>query len=321
MLILAFMFMMMMVFGIVLLTMRATPEQKAVNSRLASIRATTGKGAAGTVEDGLLKAEVTGNFDWIEEMLVQFSITQKMQSLILQANSNTTFGTMIVVSLGLGLMGCFITYIFLPVLAVAAGAGVALSLVPFGVLLFKRQRRIDAFNRILPDAIDMMARSLRAGHSMVAAIDIVAEHAAEPVGSEFGEVFRKQNFGLPLRDALTQLLDRVPSQDLRVVVTGILVQKDTGGNLAEILDRTVKVIRERLRIQGEIRTHTAQGRLTGWILCGLPVIMLVLINMINPGYSNVLFEPGFGRTLLYVGVVLLIAGGLIIRQIVNGIEV
>jgi tight adherence protein B len=315
------MFMMMMVFGIVLLTMRATPEQKAVNSRLASIRATTGKGAAGTVEDGLLKAEVTGNFDWIEEMLVQFSITQKMQSLILQANSNTTFGTMIVVSLGLGLMGCFITYIFLPVLAVAAGAGVALSLVPFGVLLFKRQRRIDAFNRILPDAIDMMARSLRAGHSMVAAIDIVAEHAAEPVGSEFGEVFRKQNFGLPLRDALTQLLDRVPSQDLRVVVTGILVQKDTGGNLAEILDRTVKVIRERLRIQGEIRTHTAQGRLTGWILCGLPVIMLVLINMINPGYSNVLFEPGFGRTLLYVGVVLLIAGGLIIRQIVNGIEV
>jgi len=321
MLILAFMFMMMMVFGIVLLTMRATPEQKAVNSRLASIRATTGKGIAGTVEDGLLKAEVTGNFDWIEEMLAQFSITQKMQALILQADSNTTFGTIIVVSVGLGLLGCFVTFVFLPVLAVAGGVGAGLAIIPLGVLLFKRRRRIDAFNRILPDAIDMMARSLRAGHSMVAAISIVAEHAAEPVGSEFGEVFRKQNFGLPLRDALTQLLDRVPSQDLRVVVTGILVQKDTGGNLAEILDRTVKVIRERLRIQGEIRTHTAQGRLTGWILCGLPVIMLVLINMINPGYSNVLFEPGFGRTLLYVGVVLLIAGGLIIRQIVNGIEV
>jgi tight adherence protein B len=319
---LAFMFMLLLVFGILLVTMRATPEQKAVSSRLASIRATTGQGGASSAEqDGLLKAEASGNFDWIEDLLERFSITQKMQSLILQANSTTTFGTMIVISFVLGLVGSFVTFIFLPVLAVAAGVAVALSFIPFAVLMFKRKRRIDAFNRILPEAIDMMARSLRAGHSMVAAISIVAEHAAEPVGSEFGEVFRKQNFGLPLRDALTQLLERIPSQDLRVVVTGILVQKDTGGNLAEILDRTVKVIRERLRIQGEIKTHTAQGRLTGWILCGLPVIMLVLINMINPGYSNVLFEPGFGRTLLYVGIVLLIAGGLIIRQIVNGIEV
>ena len=101
----------------------------------------------------------------------------------------------------------------------------------------------------------------------MAAISIVAEQAVEPAKTEFGEVFKKQNYGLPLRDALMQLLDRVPSQDLRVLVTGMLVQKDTGGNLAEILDRILFVIRERLRIQGEIRTHTAQGRMTGWILC------------------------------------------------------
>ncbi len=318
---LAFMFMMMMVFVILLVVMRATPEQKAISGRLASIRAATGQGGVGAEQDGLLKADSSGSFDWIEELLARFSVTQKMQSLILQANSTTSFGTVIVVSFGLGLLGCFLTFIFIQVIAVAFAVAVALAFIPFGVLLFKRKRRIDAFNKVLPDAIDMMARSLRAGHSMVAAISIVAEHAPEPMGSEFGEVFRKQNFGLPLRDALTQLLDRVPSQDLRVVVTGILVQKDTGGNLAEILDRTVKVIRERLRIQGEIKTHTAQGRLTGWILCGLPVIMLVLINVINPGYSTVLFQPGFGRTLLYVGVVLLISGGLIIRAIVNGIEV
>ncbi len=118
-----------------------------------------------------------------------------------------------------------------------------------------------------------------------------------------------------------QMLDRVPSQDLRVLVTGILVQKDTGGNLAEILDRILFVIRERMRIQGEIRTHTAQGRLTGWILCALPIVMLVLINIINPGYSSVLFNDPMGRKLLYAGVVLLGVGGLIIRKIVNGIEV
>ena len=254
-------------------------------------------------------------------MLQQFPVTDKVQQLILQAHSTTTFGTLLATSFGLAIAGCFFTFLFVPVLLVAFGVAVLLAFAPFAVLKFQKTRRLDAFNKILPDAIDMMARSLRAGHSMVAAINIVAEHAAEPVGSEFGEVFRKQNFGLPLRDALGQLLERIPSQDLRVVVTGILVQKDTGGNLAEILDRTVKVIRERLRIQGEIRTHTAQGRMTGWILCALPVVMLVLINLINPGYSTVLFAPGFGRTLLYTGIVLLCIGGFIIRQIVNGIEV
>jgi tight adherence protein B len=185
----------------------------------------------------------------------------------------------------------------------------------------KRSRRLAKFNAALPDAIDMMARALRAGHSMVAAINIVAEQSLEPVASEFSEVFKQQNFGLPLRDALNQMLDRVPSQDLRVLVTGILVQKDTGGNLAEILDRTVAVIRDRLRIQGEIKTHTAQGRLTGYILCALPVVMMVVINMVNPGYSNILLDTPLGHEIIYVGLGLLTIGALIIRQIINGIEV
>jgi tight adherence protein B len=166
----------------------------------------------------------------------------------------------------------------------------------------------------------MIARSLRAGHSLVAAIAIVAEQAVEPARTEFDEVYKKQNYGLPFREALMQLLDRVPSQDLRVLVTGILVQKDTGGNLAEILDRILFVIKERMRIQGEIRIHTAQGRMTGWILCALPIVMLGVINIVNPGYSNVLFTNPLGKKILYLGIGLLVAGGLIIRQIINGIE-
>ena len=317
----AFLFMLLMIFGILAFTMRATPEQRSVTGRLAAIRAQTGQGGIVGDQSLLLKEPAAGNFGWLEDMLHQFPITEKVQLLLLQADSSTTFGSLLATSFGLAIAGCFFTYLFFQILLLAISAAALLAFAPFAYLGFKKTRRVDAFNKILPDAIDMMARSLRAGHSMVAAISIVAEHAAEPVGSEFGEVFRKQNFGLPLRDALTQLLARVPSQDLRVVVTGILVQKDTGGNLAEILDRTVKVIRERLRIQGEIRTHTAQGRMTGWILCALPIVMLVLINLINPGYSKVLFEPGFGRTLLYTGIVLLCIGGFIIRQIVNGIEV
>jgi tight adherence protein B len=118
-----------------------------------------------------------------------------------------------------------------------------------------------------------------------------------------------------------QLLDRFPSLDLRVLVTAILVQKDTGGNLADILDRTVFVIRERIRIQGEIRVQTAQGRLTGWILSGLPVIMLILLNLVNPGYSSILLTDPTGRKLIYAGLAMLAVGAWIMNHIVNGIEV
>jgi tight adherence protein B len=199
--------------------------------------------------------------------------------------------------------------------------GTALAFLPYGILSFKRSRRINAFNAVLAESIDMLARALRAGHSVVGAIEMLAENAQEPAASEFGEIFKQLNLGLPMRDALMQLLDRVPSSDLRVLVTAILVQKDTGGNLAEILDRTVFVIRERLRIQGEIQVETAQGRLTGWILSGLPIILMLLLNLLNPGYSSILFHDPFGRKLIYVSLGMLVAGALIIRRIVNGIEV
>jgi tight adherence protein B len=167
----------------------------------------------------------------------------------------------------------------------------------------------------------MLARALRAGYSMAGAIGMVADNAQEPAATEFGEIFKQQNLGLPLRDCLLQLLTRYPSLDLRVLVTAILVQKETGGNLAEILDRTVFVIRERLRIQGEIRTQTAQGRLTGWILSALPLVMYILINVVNPGYSSVLLSDPVGRKLIYISVGMVAVGAFIIHRIVNGIEV
>jgi tight adherence protein B len=200
-------------------------------------------------------------------------------------------------------------------------SAVVCGLAPYWILSFRRSRRINAFNAVLADTIDMLARALRAGYSMGGAIEMISKNAQEPAGTEFGEIFKQQNLGMPLRDALMQLLDRFPSLDLRVLVTAILVQKDTGGNLAEILDRTVFVIRERLRIQGEIRVQTAQGRLTGWILSALPIVMLVLINLVNPGYSSILLTDPFGRKLIYVSAGMLAFGAFVIHRIVNGIEV
>jgi len=219
------------------------------------------------------------------------------------------------------MVGGFLGYVFIPLPYTSFPVAAVCAFLPIVWLKIMRARRLKAFNGGLAEGIDTMARSLRAGHSVVAAIGIVAEQGPEHVCTEFAEVFKKQNFGLPMRECLMQMLDRVPSQDLRVLVTGILVQKDTGGNLAEILDRIVYVIRERVRIKAEIQTHTAQGRMTGWILCMLPVVMLLLINMINPGYSDVLFHDPVGQKLLIVGIVLLCMGGLSIRHIINRIEV
>jgi tight adherence protein B len=189
-------------------------------------------------------------------------------------------------SLVCAVVGFAIMVVVFPWFVVELAAALAAGALPWIRIIFLRARRMKAFDDALAQGIDMMARALRAGHSVSGAIELIAQGCPEPAASEFSEVFRQQNFGMPLRDAFMQMLDRVPSQDLRVVVTAILVQRETGGNLVEILDRTVGVIRDRQRIHGEIRTQTAQGRLTGWILTLLPVVMLALINVTNPGYSK-----------------------------------
>ncbi|MGA1982881.1 MAG: type II secretion system F family protein [Acidobacteriaceae bacterium] len=309
-------------FGIMALLMSSSRNQRVIAKRIVSILAT---GPQSSSDDAplqqLLKSEQVNRFAWLNALIQKYHVSRMLKTRITQANVKTTPAIILVTSFGLALVGFVGVSLFVDLIALELAVAALLGYLPMGLLSFKRSRRINAFNAALPDAIDMMGRALRAGHSMTASINIVAEQSLEPVRSEFGEVFKQQNFGLPLRDAMTQMLDRVPSQDLRVLVTGMLVQKETGGNLAEILDRIANTIRERLKIHGEIKTHTAQGRMTGWILCLLPIVMLVVINMINPGYSNMLINTPIGKMLSYIGIALLITGGVIIRQIINGIEV
>jgi tight adherence protein B len=322
MVVVAFIVSALLLFGVAALLLRPTPDQVAMSRRLTTLKAREGGPAAASMDlDVYLKTLKRGTFGWLEDMVSGTMFSRHIQLAIVQSDSATAVGTVMAQSIALMLSLGVIAWVVTGNALIAGPVALASAYIPMAYLNIKRSRRIAAFNKGLPDCIDMIARSLRAGHSLVAAISVVADQAVEPVKTEFGEVFKKQNYGLPFRDALMQLLERVPSQDLRVLVTGILVQKDTGGNLAEILDRILFVIKERVRIQGEIRIHTAQGRMTGWILCALPIIMLVLINIVNPGYSNVLFTDPLGKKMLYAGVGLLILGGLIIRGIVNGIEV
>jgi tight adherence protein B len=321
-LVLGFLSILLITFALVVILTRQSPEEKSISQRMAlihTVRRSEINSAPETTQ--LLKATRTGKLGWFEEALDRYQFSQKLQLRIKQANSSTTVSTLILSSLGLFLAGYATAWFFAPLVLIDLAAGSALGFLPYGILSFKRSRRINAFNSVLAESIDMMSRALRAGHSMVGAIEMLSTNAQEPAASEFSEIFKQQNLGLPLRDALMQLLERVPSLDLRVLVTAILVQKDTGGNLAEILDRTVFVIRDRLRIQGEIRVHTAQGRLTGWILCALPVVMLALINMLNPGYSSILLHDPLGHKIIYASVGMLTVGTVIINRIVNGIEV
>jgi tight adherence protein B len=309
-------------FAVMSLFMTSSKRQKVVDRRiLAILLSGTHTSSGEPIEAQLLKLDPANKFKWLNVVLQNYNISKKLKTQIIQADIKTTPAMILVTSGVLAIIGFVGISMFFDIVALQLAIGAALGYIPFGLLSFKRSRRLKTFNAALPEAIDMMGRALRAGHSMTASINIIAEQSVEPVRSEFNEVFKQQNFGLPLRDAMTQMLDRVPSQDLRVMVTGILVQKETGGNLAEILDRTANTIRERLKLQGEIKTHTAQGRMTGYILCALPIVMLIVINIINPGYSKMLVDTPIGKMLSYVGIFLLITGGLIIRAIINGIEI
>jgi tight adherence protein B len=184
-------------------------------------------------------------------------------------------------------------------------------------VLHRRTQRFNQFEQGLPDALDLMVSALRAGHSLVAALRLAAQESADPIGSEFRLCFDEQNYGLELRTALENLIIRVPLQDLRIVATAILIQKESGGNLAEVLDKAANLIRERFKLKREVRTYTAQGRLTGWILSLLPLVLGVLLYIISPETISVLWKREIGIKLLYTAAGMTIVGALIIRKIVN----
>ncbi len=304
-------------FTILMRSMRATASSKSAQVRLTTIRHSIQAQKSGTSGAELEAAGEENFFVRLDILLERYPLGKKLKVLLLHADSGMSMSGIVLGSAGAALVCGLLGYVFTRMFLLAAAATVAGALIPYVLLRMKRDRRLKAFNTALPDAIDLMARALRAGHSMNSSIEMIAEQSPEPLASEFVQVFKQQRLGLHFREALMQMGSRIPSKDLQFLITAILVQKETGGDLTEILDRTTHVIRDRIRIQGEVRTHTAQGRMTGWILGLLPVIMLVLLNIASPGYSSVLFHDPTGQKLLYAGGVLIVLGGLVIRKIVD----
>jgi tight adherence protein B len=181
----------------------------------------------------------------------------------------------------------------------------------------RRGARMRAFEEMFPEALDLLSRALRAGHAFQSALGMVGEELREPVGPEFKKTFDQQNFGLPLKDALHQMTERVPILDVRFFVTAVMIQRETGGNLSEILDNLAHVVRERFKIRRQVRVHTAHGRFTAFVLLSLPAALAIALWTINPDHMRVLFEERLGQMMLIAVIIMQTIGFFWIRKVIK----
>jgi tight adherence protein B len=196
------------------------------------------------------------------------------------------------------------------------GGAVGFAL-PLLFLAWKRKRRLGTFEESFPEALDLMARALKAGHAFSTGLKMVADEMPEPIGPEFRKTFDEQNFGLPLKDSLANLTDRVPLLDVRFFATAVLIQRETGGNLSEILENLGHVVRERFKILRQVRVYTAHGRLTGYVLLALPAFLAIALSFIAPEHMQLLFREHLGRMMIAAAVLLQTVGYVWIRQVVK----
>ena len=254
-------------------------------------------------------------------MLDRFSAATKagneLATLIEQSGVQTTPSAIIMISLAAaGVVGLLVLLVVGHLFAAFAGALVGL-VSPVLWLKYKRSSRLKRFEEQFPEGLDLMSRAIRAGHAFQTALGMVADDLPPPVGPEFKKTFDRQNYGLPIRDAMNEMADRIPILDVRFFVTAVAIQRETGGNLAEILDNLAHVVRERFKIRRQVRVHTAHGRFTGYVLLALPAALAIALSFINPEHMQMLFRERMGQTMLMGAIVMQTVGFLWIRQVIK----
>jgi tight adherence protein B len=294
----------------------SSTNQEMVRDRMEAVRkAERGGDVAADLQ--LLRDEMLSTVPLLNRLMNRLSWSNRLQKLIMQSG--------VVIKPGKVLLYCAVSavaaYLVLDRLTgefligvVSALAGAAIPIVVVAII---RARRLRQFEQRFPEALDLLGRAVRAGHAFTTGLEMVSKESPEPVATEFRTAFEEQNFGLPLRDALLNMTERIPLFDVRFFVTALMIQKETGGNLAEILDELARLIRERFRIHREVGIKTAQGRLTATILIALPVGMLFLMKIMNPSYMQVLFDDPIGPKILAGAAVMQVIGAGIIWKIVN----
>jgi tight adherence protein B len=265
----------------------------------------------------LRKVEQVSSIPWLNKRLLNIELVPYLRKMLSQADLDWSAGRLLIMSVAGFAVGAYLVFLYFQSYLVALGVGVALGALPFGWMYFKRSRRFSAFEKNLPEALDLMVSGLRAGHSLLAAMALVSRECQEPIKSEFKICFEEQNYGLEMKTALENMLVRIPLQDLKITCSAILIQKESGGNLAEVLDKTSHVIRERFRLKRQIMVHTAQGRLTGLVLTCLPIVLGIGIYFVDPGMISILWHRQVGIEMMWGAAGLIMLGGLVIWKIVN----
>ena len=240
-----------------------------------------------------------------------------LQLMIDQAGLRITVATLLLFSLVVGVFVLFVLQRLTGTLLVAVPVALFASLVPVNIVKYKRTLRMRKFEEQFPEALDLLARALRAGHAFTTGLEMIAAEMAEPIGPEFRTLYDQQNFGMPLPDALRLFAQRIPVLDARFFVTAVLIQRESGGNLSEILDNLAHVMRERFRVKRQMRVISAHGRISGWILVCLPPALATVVFSINAETRELMFHDPMGQQMTFAAVCLQVIGTLIMRKIIN----
>jgi tight adherence protein B len=253
----------------------------------------------------------------IDRLVAQSGAGGRLLRLIDRSGVKTTPSAIVVASACLAITGAVIAAMMTPHAFVRPVAAVIGLVLPIAFLKYRAAKRMKRFEEQFPEALDLLARAIRAGHAFQTAMGMVADEMPDPVGPEFKTAFDQQNFGLPIKEALNQLADRVSILDVRFFVTAVTIQRETGGNLAEILDGLAHVVRERFKILRQVRVHTAHGRFTGYVLLALPAALAIALSYINPEFMGPLFRERLGQMMIVAGLVLQTIGFFWIRQVIK----
>jgi tight adherence protein B len=291
-------------------------KQDVVRRRMDAVRKAERRGDV-SLGLKLARDEMLSSVPVVHRLMLHWSWSVRLQERISQAGLTMKAGKVVLLSGCLGLGTYLLVGAFYPQFPIALIFGAAATSAPFLVISWLREKRLRQFEERFPEALDLLGRAVRAGHAFTTGLEMIAKESSEPIAGEFRTTFEEQNFGLPLRDALLNMTERIPSIDVRFFVTALLIQKETGGNLAEILDGLARVIRDRFRIYREVKVRTAQGRLTAGILIALPIFMMIVLTVLNPTYMRVLFDDPRGPAILTVAAAMQFVGSLMLWKIIH----
>ncbi|HSB29399.1 MAG TPA: type II secretion system F family protein [Pyrinomonadaceae bacterium] len=269
------------------------------------------------VEVVLARSELMSEIPALNRALLRIQTALHLKRMLDQADLHITPSRLVMFSGMAGMLAAIaVSMISISVPLVVLGGLFAASL-PFIHVWWKRRNRFNAFLEHLPDALELMSRALSAGHAFSESLQMVSQEMPEPIAAEFHKTYEEQNLGLSLKLALENLMERIPLLDLRMCVTAVLIQRETGGNLGEILEKVAYTIRERFRIMGDLKTLTTSSRLSAWLLCALPIFVAIAVTFMNPDYMAVLWKDPRGHYLIAAALFMQVTGMLIVRKILN----